>query len=75
MRDYNMVTLGRLCRRARRRRDLTQKQVATMTGYSVENICGFEHGRTSNAKLLVWYIVECGLTVNELKEGVFNGAY
>lgn len=67
MKQYNMTVIGAVCRRARRRRDFTQKQVADMTGYSVENICAFEKGRNSNARLLLWYMLNTGLTINELK--------
>lgn len=73
MKRYDMVKLGKLCRRARRRRDITQKQVASATGYSVENICGFEHGRSANAKLLLWYIFEMGLTIDEIKVVLIYG--
>lgn len=73
MREYNMITIGRLCRRARRRRDLTQKQVAECTGYSVENICAFEKGRNSNSRLLIWYLLNTGLTVNEMKGWLEHG--
>ena len=73
MRDYDMAKIGKVCRRARRRRDYTQKQAAIETGYSTENICGFEHGRNCNAKLLLWYMLECGLTIDELKGCLMYG--
>lgn len=73
MQVYDMVAVGKLCRRARRRRDYTQKHIAQETGYSVESICGFEHGRSCNAKLLLWYLLECGLTIDELKGCLLYG--
>lgn len=66
------MKIGKVCRSARRRRDLTQSQVAQITGYSVENICAFENGRNRNMNILLFYIVECGVSLNELR-GCYYG--
>lgn len=48
--------IGQRCANYRRFIGATQAEVANSTGYSVESICAFEHGRTNNAEIFSWYI-------------------
>lgn len=59
-----MRTMGKSCKRHRKRIGYTQKQVAQETKYSVKTISAFETGRLNNAMLLLWY-VEHGLILDK----------
>ena len=47
--------MGRLCKQFRVEHGFYQIDVASETGYSVENISSFENGRNDNARILLWY--------------------
>lgn len=47
--------MGRRCKQFRIHRGYYQTDVASDTGYSVENISAFETGRNDNAQILLWY--------------------
>ena len=50
------------CKAFREKRGVRLVDVARDTGYSVQNISAFEHGRTSNASIYNYYlnhIVDC----------------
>lgn len=57
--------IGTTCKNFRRGLGYNQKQVASDTGYSVENISLFERGKNDNLKILLWYIKK-GLPLNEV---------
>ena len=62
----NMNIVGERCRRYRRRILKSElKEVATDVGYSVENVCAFEHGRNDNTLIFIWYLSK-GLTINQI---------
>ena len=48
--------LGFSCRSWRLECGYTQKQIAEALGLSPETISAFEHGRTNNALILLWYV-------------------
>ena len=45
------------CRKAREEKNITLREIAEATGYSVQNVCNFEHGRTNNAILYHFYLM------------------
>lgn len=57
--------IGARCREYRTRIDKYLYDVAFDTGYSLETVSGFEHGRNNNGIILLWYIKN-GLTIEEL---------
>lgn len=59
--------IGRRCKQFRIDRGYFQNDVASETGYSVENISSFETGRNDNARILLWYFAH-GLTYEQLFE-------
>ena len=48
------------CVAVRKRRKITQQQVAKETGYTQSNISAFEHMRCNNADLLAYYMNKFG---------------
>lgn len=48
--------LGLKCKYLRENLGITQKEVAKELGCSPELISAFEHGRTNNAIILMWYV-------------------
>lgn len=60
--------LGRKCKKFRIEHGYFQVDVATDTGYSVENISSFETGRNDNARILLWYFVH-GMNTEHLIDG------
>ena len=67
---FDLVKIGKYCKKYRVSIGRFQSDVAEDTGYSVENISAFETGRNDNARILLWYI-EKGIDVNGiLNEGV-----
>lgn len=52
----DLKAIGSICGRSRRIAEETQLDVSKLTGYSQENICSFENGRTNNAALLLFYM-------------------
>jgi len=61
----------RMCKRVRRQKHMTQKQVAEKTGYTPKTISAFENGRVNNAYILLWYL-DNGL-LKYIREGDING--
>ena len=45
------------CKKAREDKNITLREIAEATGYSVQNVCNFEHGRTNNAMLYNFYLM------------------
>lgn len=45
------------CKKARLDKKITLNEIAQATGYSVQNICNFEHGRTNNGFLYNFYLM------------------
>lgn len=45
------------CKKMREKRHITLKQVAHSTGYSVQNISAFEHGRINNSIIYNFYLL------------------
>lgn len=45
------------CKKARLDKGITLNEVSKATGYSVQNVCNFEHGRTNNALLYHFYLM------------------
>lgn len=43
------------CREWRLNNGFTLKDIAIDSGYSIQNICAFEHGRTNNMIILLTY--------------------
>jgi transcriptional regulator with XRE-family HTH domain len=52
----NIKELGPICSQWRLECGYTQQQIAEALGMSPESISAFEHGRTNNANILLWYI-------------------
>lgn len=54
---YDRSEMFKLCKKFRQiKLKLTQKQVANILGYSVENIAAFEQGRTRNCEIYDFYV-------------------
>ena len=51
----SLKDVGRRCKQFRVERGYYQTDVASETGYSVENVSAFETGRNDNARILLWY--------------------
>lgn len=65
--------IGQRCKKFRIERGYYQIDVASETGYSVENISAFETGRNDNARILLWYFAH-GMEYDYLVErGLNNG--
>lgn len=56
--------IGRACGQYRRRERVPQARVAVDTGYSVESISAFEHGRSNNLMIYLWY-ANRGMDISE----------
>ena len=61
--EKDMKRIGLRCKRYRELLQYRQADVAHDTGYSIENISGFENGRNDNGLILLWYIAK-GMTIN-----------
>lgn len=72
--DMDMKTVGYLAKVARKRLDLSQREVAEILHTSPQNISNFENGLNNNAVFLLWYL-ENGLLeiISDYKEGVKIG--
>lgn len=69
----SLKDVGRRCKQFRVDRGYYQMDVATETGYSVENVSAFETGRNDNARILLWYFAH-GMNYEYLLErGLNNG--
>lgn len=55
--DEVLCKIGKDCQAFRKCIGKTQKEVATDTCYTVENVSRFERGLNNNAKILIWYIL------------------
>ena len=62
----NLRKLGFICANFRKDICKYQRDVAFDCNVSVETVCAFEHGRTNNAMVFLWY-VDHGLPVECLK--------
>ena len=69
--NSTLKRLGEACKDFRREQGLLLRNAAFDTNYAIESICAFEHGRTNNALILLWYVNK-GLPLETLK-GVYNG--
>lgn len=58
----NLVDLGKQCKDFRLEIGLLQSDVASDTGYSVENVSKFENGKNNNLKIFLWYVSK-GITL------------
>ena len=45
----------------------TQKDVAEETGYTYQTISAFERGKMRSMDLLIWYMLNIGVTVEDLE--------
>ena len=65
----DVVDIIGMCCRYYRTKIIKKKQtdVSNDTGYSIENISAFEHGRNNNAALFYWYIKN-GLDIKIIKK-------
>ena len=69
----SLKDVGRRCKQFRIDSGYYQMDVATETGYSVENVSAFETGRNDNARILLWYFAH-GMNYEYLLErGLNNG--
>lgn len=51
----SLKEIGQKCKKYRINKGYYQNNVASDTGYSVENVSSFENGRNDNARILLWY--------------------
>ena len=71
--NISLREMGRRCKKFRVEHGYFQTDVASDTGYSVENISSFETGRNDNARILLWYL-DHGMNAEYLFErGVKHG--
>lgn len=52
----DIIAIGNLCQMWRKENNIKQSDIASDLDVSVETISAFEHGRTNNARVLIWYI-------------------
>jgi transcriptional regulator with XRE-family HTH domain len=64
----DLKSVGINCKKFRESRGYYQSRVADDTGYSIENVSAFEHGRNDNYRLLLWYIMH-GMNISDLLGG------
>lgn len=64
----SLCEMGSLCKKFRVEHGYFQTDVASDTGYSVENISSFETGRNDNARILLWYLAH-GMNAEHLFKG------
>lgn len=65
--------IGLNCKALRKSKGYTLEDVSRETGYTQTYVCAFEHGRSDNVRILVWYFKH-GLTKRLLLKGVtFDG--
>lgn len=66
--EHDMKKIGERCKRFRQLLQYRQIDVAHDTGYSLENISGFENGRNDNGLIMLWYIahgMSVGMILND----------
>ena len=66
--EHDMKKIGERCKRFRQLLQYRQIDVARDTGYSLENISGFENGRNDNGLIMLWYIahgMSVGMILND----------
>lgn len=59
--------VGRLCKIKRMCTNVTQKEVADETGYTYQTISAFERGKLRSMDLLIWYMLNMGVSVEDLR--------
>lgn len=59
--------VGRLCQIRRMQTTVTQKEVADATGYTYQTVSAFERGKLRSMDLLIWYMLNLGLSVEDLR--------
>lgn len=62
----NLRAIGNACKKVRKSKGITQKDLGAIMGYSDKAISAFETGNSNNALILIWYIVN-GLPVDVLR--------
>lgn len=58
--------VGRMCQTRRMQSSVNQKEVAETTGYSVQTISAFERGKMRSMDLLIWYMLNLGVTLEDI---------
>ena len=66
--------IGKACGDYRRKKHLTQKYVASKTGYNDRTVSLFERGGSNNAIILLWYITD-GFDVGGVMSGKVKDSY
>lgn len=64
--------VGRLCKIRRMQTIVTQKEVADETGYTYQTVSAFERGKLRSMDLLIWYLLNMGVTVEDLRRCTRN---
>lgn len=59
--------VGKLCQIRRMCTPITQKEVADETGYTYQTVSAFERGKLRSMDLLIWYMLNLGVTVEDLR--------
>ena len=59
--------VGKLCQIRRMQTLVTQKDVAVETGYTYQTVSAFERGKLRSMDLLIWYMLNMGVTVEDLR--------
>ena len=60
-------SVGRICQIKRMQTTVTQQEVAEETGYKYQTISAFERGKMRSMDLLIWYMLNIGVTVEDLR--------
>ena len=61
-------TVGKMCKIRRMQTTVTQREVADETGYSFQTISAFERGKLRSMDLLIWYMLNLGVSVEDVRE-------
>ena len=52
----SLSLIGKACKDFRVSLGILQSEVAHDTGYSIENVSKFEHGKNNNLRIFMWYV-------------------
>lgn len=58
--------VGRVCQIRRMQTTITQREVADETGYSFQTVSAFERGKLRSMDLLIWYMLNIGVTLEDI---------
>ena len=67
--EIDLKYIGKVCKHFRKSINVTQEKMGKEIGYTASNISSFETGRSNNAIILAWYMIN-GLDPKTLKGAI-----